>query len=56
MGLMPTAHPEIEGLDVVGRCIPANHVSGDCFQYFEQDGNGRCYRTRDGCGHSGGDV
>ena len=23
--------------DIVGCCIPANHVGGDFFQYFEQD-------------------
>ena len=38
MGLMPTAPPRIEGFDIAGRCIPANHVGGDYFQYFEQDG------------------
>ena len=38
MGLMPTETPRIEGLDVAGRCLPANHVGGDFFQYFEQNG------------------
>jgi serine phosphatase RsbU (regulator of sigma subunit) len=38
MGLMPTESPQIEGLDIMGRCIPANHVGGDFFQYFQQDG------------------
>ena len=38
MGLMPTESPQIEGFDITGRCIPANHVSGDFFQYFQQDG------------------
>jgi ligand-binding sensor domain-containing protein len=38
MGLMPTETPQIEGLDVTGRCLPANHVGGDFFQYFEQNG------------------
>ena len=37
MGLMPTEHPRIEGFDITGRCIPANHVGGDYFQYFERD-------------------
>ena len=36
MGLMPTVAPKIEGFDIAGRCIPANHVGGDYFQYFEQ--------------------
>jgi sigma-B regulation protein RsbU (phosphoserine phosphatase) len=34
MGLMPTESPQISGIDLVGRCIPANHVGGDFFQYF----------------------
>ena len=38
MGLMPTAPPQIEGFDVAGRCIPAEQVGGDYFQYFERDG------------------
>ena len=38
MGLMPTESPQIEGFDIAGRCIPANHVGGDFFQYFEQNG------------------
>jgi phosphoserine phosphatase RsbU/P len=38
MGLMPTESPQIEGLDITGRCIPANHVGGDFLQYFQQDG------------------
>ena len=38
MGLMPKGSPEVEGFDIAGRCIPANHVGGDFFQYFEQDG------------------
>jgi serine phosphatase RsbU (regulator of sigma subunit) len=38
MGLMPTESPDIEGLDIAGRCLTANHVGGDCFQYFQRDG------------------
>ena len=34
MGLMPAESPHIPGFDIVGRCIPANHVGGDFFQYF----------------------
>jgi len=36
MDLMPEAPPRIEGFDIAGRCIPANHVGGDFFQYFLQ--------------------
>jgi len=38
MGLMPAESPRIEGLDIAGRCLPANHVGGDFFQYFSQNG------------------
>ena len=37
MALMPRESPQIEGLDIAGRCIPATDVGGDFFQYFEQD-------------------
>jgi sigma-B regulation protein RsbU (phosphoserine phosphatase) len=37
MGLMPTAAPEIAGYEIAGRCLPAEHVGGDFFQYFERD-------------------
>ena len=37
MGLMPKDSPKIQGFDIAGRCLPANHVGGDFFQYFEQD-------------------
>lgn len=37
MGLMPKENPGIKGFDISGRCIPANHVGGDFFQYFSQD-------------------
>ena len=38
MELMPTESPQIEDFDISGCCIPFNHVGGDFFQYFEQDG------------------
>jgi ligand-binding sensor domain-containing protein/serine phosphatase RsbU (regulator of sigma subunit) len=34
MGLMPAAHPQLEGYEIAGRCLPSNHVGGDFFQYF----------------------
>lgn len=34
MGLMPKESPKITGFDIAGRCLPANHVGGDFFQYF----------------------
>lgn len=38
MSLMPREFPQVLGFDVAGRCIPANHVGGDFFQYYQQDG------------------
>ena len=38
MGLMPRSSPQLEGLEIAGRCVPANTVGGDLFQYFEGDG------------------
>jgi len=35
MGLMPKAAPEIEGIEIAGKCLPANTVSGDFFDYLE---------------------
>jgi len=35
MSLMPETAPPIEGLEIAGRCLPANTVSGDFFDYLE---------------------
>ena len=37
MGLMPTESPEVPNLSVTGRCVSANHVGGDFYQYFAHD-------------------
>jgi len=34
MFLMPETAPEIEGVEIAGRCIPAKTVSGDFFDYL----------------------
>ena len=36
MGLMPRQSPQLDGYTVAGRCVPANHVGGDFFQYYQQ--------------------
>ena len=36
MGLMPTTAPQILGLDIAGRCVPASQVGGDFYQYHER--------------------
>ena len=38
MGLMPAGSPAVVGLSLAGRCVSANHVGGDFYQYFEPDG------------------
>jgi ligand-binding sensor domain-containing protein len=34
MSIMPQTDPQIPGLDISGRCIPANEVGGDFFDYL----------------------
>jgi len=38
MSLMPEHAPQIPGVEIVGRCLSANHVGGDFFQYFQPQG------------------
>ena len=33
MSLMPTGHPQVQGLDVAGMSVPAREVGGDFFDY-----------------------
>ena len=35
MSLMPESAPSIEGVEIAGKCVPANTVSGDFFDYLE---------------------
>ncbi|MBC8229842.1 SpoIIE family protein phosphatase, partial [bacterium] len=35
MSLMPESAPPIEGVEIAGKCVPANTVSGDFFDYLE---------------------
>ncbi|MDP6776508.1 MAG: triple tyrosine motif-containing protein, partial [Candidatus Latescibacteria bacterium] len=39
MALMPTEHPQVEGFDIAGRCVPATQVGGDYFQYLDVEGH-----------------
>ena len=39
MGLLPREPVSEGGFEVVGRCLPANHVGGDYFTYFWLDDN-----------------
>jgi sigma-B regulation protein RsbU (phosphoserine phosphatase) len=51
-GLLPEAPPQVDGVDVDGRCIPAANVGGDYFDYLV-DGQGRLVVViADVAGHS----
>lgn len=52
MGLMPKGAPEVEGIHLAGRCVPANHVGGDFFQYFPRDGERVSVCMADVTGHA----
>lgn len=38
MNLMPKESPKVPGFDIAGKCLPANHVCGDFYQYFDRQG------------------
>ena len=38
MRLMPRDHPQVPGFDISGRCVTADQVGGDFFQYFDHGG------------------
>jgi len=52
MALMPQKAPDVAGLDIVGRCIPAGHVGGDFFQYFPISDNRLAISLADVTGHA----
>ena len=51
LSLMPTASPDVPGMHVSGRCVSANHVGGDFFQYSESD-DGITISLADVTGHA----
>ena len=52
MGLMPQKQPRISGFNIAGRCLPANHVGGDLFQYFDRPHNRLAISMADVTGHA----
>ena len=52
MGLMPSEHPQLEGFDIAGRCIPAADVGGDFFQYFHHTNGRLTFTLADVTGHA----
>lgn len=37
LSLLPTAPPEIPGVTLAGYCLPATHVGGDYYHFFQRD-------------------
>ena len=52
MGLMPAGHPNVAGFDVSAQCLPANHVCGDFYHYFEPDEDRLVVTMADVTGHA----
>lgn len=52
MALMPTEHPQLEGFDIAGRCIPATQVGGDIFDYVHRGDGKFCMAVADVSGHA----
>ena len=50
MSLMPETAPPIEGVQIAGKCIPANTVSGDFFDYLVGKTNEVTLVVADVCG------
>jgi len=50
MGLMPNTAPTIEGIEIAGKCLPANTVSGDFFDYLAGKTNEVTLVVADVCG------
>ncbi|NKB66167.1 MAG: SpoIIE family protein phosphatase [Candidatus Latescibacteria bacterium] len=51
-GLMPEQSPQLAGFHIAGHCRPANHVSGDFFQYFQQPNGHLALCLADVTGHA----
>lgn len=52
LGLMPTSNPTLEGFDIAGRCLPAQQVGGDFFQYFARPDGRLAISLVDVAGHA----
>ena len=37
MSLMPKGAPVVPGIEMAGRCVPATHVGGDFYKFFQRD-------------------
>ena len=52
MGLMPKDQLSLPGFAIAGRCIPAEQVGGDFFQYFDLPEGGLAIAMADVTGHA----
>jgi serine phosphatase RsbU (regulator of sigma subunit)/putative methionine-R-sulfoxide reductase with GAF domain len=56
MSLLPRHPPQWEGLDLAGRCIPAQNVGGDYYDFFSTIGGERGIIIADVSGHGIGSA
>jgi sigma-B regulation protein RsbU (phosphoserine phosphatase) len=54
MSLLPASPPELEGIELGGRCIAAAHVGGDYYDFFRHDEHTVDMLIADVSGHSVG--
>ena len=54
--LLPAHPPQIEGVELAGRCIPAKNVGGDYFDYFLMDDDKLGILIADVSGHNVGSA
>jgi len=54
LSLLPTEPPDIFGIELAGRCIPAAHVGGDYYDFFKRDDQTIDLVIADVSGHSVG--
>ncbi len=52
--LLPQSPPELFGVELAGRCIPADHIGGDYYDFFKRDDHTLDLLIADVSGHSVG--
>jgi len=55
MSLLPEEPPQVKGLELAGRCVPASAVGGDYYDFFPADGQ-VSFLVADVSGHSVGSA
>lgn len=54
LSLLPTTPPELPGIELAGRCVPATHVGGDYYDFYKHDNGVVDLIVADVSGHSFG--